>query len=212
MNRRPIVVLLALLILMLIGFLVWNLLLADETVEAFRETFDAPGEWDSGDDANALAAVTNGQYEITVRASSGIYRGSSPQQFADGIYEVTATQLAGPIDNGYGLALRLDPDSNSFYMFEISGDGFVWAGLCEDGCDNQGWVASPAVNQGTNNPNHLKVVVSGPEMSFFVNDEEVQTINDDRLASGQVAFLVETFGGGGVQVAFDNFSVSPVPE
>ena len=116
MNRRAFFALSAVVVL-LAGALIWSLLGRAETMETYSEPFDAPGEWDSGDDANALAEVVNSQYEITVRASSGIYRGTSPQQFGDGIYEVTATQLAGPIDNGYGLAIRLNPDSIS------NGDG-----------------------------------------------------------------------------------------
>ncbi|MCA9982897.1 MAG: hypothetical protein KDE59_01340 [Anaerolineales bacterium] len=210
--RRVIVIVVALAVLALGIFLVFRSGILQPAADSFTDSFDEPGEWDSGDDANAFAGVRDGHYEILVRASSGIFRGSAPHQFADGIYEVTATQVAGPLDNGYGLIIRLNPADNSFYMFEISGDGYVWAGLCQSQCANQGWEASPAVKQGLNQPNLLRVVANGGEMTFIVNDQQVARINDATLAQGQVGFLVETFGGAGVQVNFDDFSVSPIPE
>ena len=210
--RSVIIVVFALAVLGLGMLLLFQSDLFRPSADTFSDSFDAAGEWDSGDDANAFAGVREGQYEILVRASSGIFRGSAPHQFADGIYEVTATQVAGPLDNGYGLIIRLNPDDNSFYMFEISGDGYVWAGLCQSQCDSQGWQASNAVHQGLNQPNLLRVVANGSEMTFIVNDQQVARINDATLAQGQVGFLVETFGGGGVQVNFDDFSVSPIPE
>ena len=210
--RQLIVAILAIAVLAAAGILWQRRGSFRPAVGRYSDNFDEPGAWDSGDDANALAGVRDGRYEILVRASSGIYRGSSPEQFADGVYEVRATQIAGPLDNGYGMVIKLDPDSNSFYMFEISGDGYVWAGLCQEQCDNQGWQAAPAVNQGLDNPNQLRIAVNGPEMVFSVNGTEVARLNDATINQGQVGFLVETFGGGGVQVAFDDFTVNPITE
>ena len=46
-------------------------------------------------------------------------------------------------------------------------------------------------------------------MIFYVNDEEVGRATDDSLDKGDIGLLTETFAPGGLQVAFDNFSVQP---
>ncbi len=175
----------------------------------FQESFDAPGEWQVGEDANAAAQVTAGRYEVLVKAPGSIYIGGNDLRFADGVVEVTATQVAGPVDNGYGLVLRHDPATNSFYMFEVSGDGFFWAGFCRQSCGNQGWEASPAVRPGLGAPNRLRVEASGANLTFIVNDVVVARVDDPGRSDGLVGLLVETFGLGGVQVAFDDLRVSP---
>ena len=145
-----------------------------------------------------------------VSAPADIYIGTYDARFGDGVYEVTATQVAGPLDNGYGLVFRADTDAQQFYLFEISGDGYVWIGYCEALCDNQGWQASDAVRTGLQAPNRLRVEAEGASLSFFVNDRPVGRIDDALVAAGAAGVLVETLGQPGVRVRFDDFQVAPL--
>jgi hypothetical protein len=185
---------------------------------AYEETFDSAGSWGEGTEADATGAVTNGRYELLVNADLGLWWSSGGEDFDDGVYEVEATQLEGPVDNGYGMIFRADENDN-FYLFEISGDGFTWIGRCAGGCEDEvvalvgdGWVASDAVNTGLNATNRLRVQAEGANLIFFVNDQEVGRVTDTTYSSGDIGVLVETLGEGGVKVGFDNFNVTPLDE
>jgi hypothetical protein len=145
-----------------------------------------------------------------------LYLASAGQNFDNEIYEVEATQVDGPLNNGFGMHFRVDDSSDSFYVFEISGDGFVWIGWCQELCDQDAvalvggdWFRSPAVKQGLQEKNHLRVIADGSLMTFFVNGVEVGRTSDSRLTEGDIAIMVETLGERGVRVVFDNFKVTP---
>jgi len=184
----------------------------------YEETFDDEGSWGTGEDLEARGEVSGGRYEFLVKAELGLFWATAGEQRADGIYQVEATQLDGPLDNGYGMMFRVDPDSNSFYLFEVSGDGYVWIGVCENSCEDEepltgdGWVASDAVRQGLNATNVLRVRAEGGNMIFFVNDQEVGRVTDNTLGQGDIGIMVETLGQGDVLVAFDNFTVTPLSD
>ncbi|MBK8984714.1 MAG: hypothetical protein IPM39_01315 [Chloroflexi bacterium] len=186
---------------------------------SYLETFDAPGKWRVGTDADAIGQVANGVYDLTVTADDVIIWTTAGESFGDGIYEMDATQVAGPLNNGYGLLFRLDNEKDDFYLFKISGDGYVWIGRYRGGgageaqpLIGQWWFESTAVQQGLNRTNRLKVQAEGGNMIFYVNDQEVGRVTDDAFKQGDVGLMVETLGLGGVQVQFDNVSVTPLGE
>ena len=137
------------------------------------------------------------------------------ESFANGRYSVEATQTEGPLDSGYGMLFRVDDTNDSFYLFEISGDGFVWVGRHDNGEDagpiiGQWWFESPAVRQGLNQTNTLTVQAEAGNLIFYVNDQEVGRITDNTYSRGDIGLMVETLGQGGIAVQFDNFSVTPL--
>ena len=184
----------------------------------YEESFDDAGKWGTGEDLEASGEVTGGRYEFLVKADLGLFWATAGEQLSDGVYQVEATQLDGPLDNGYGLMFRVDADTNSFYLFEVSGDGYIWIGVCQESCEDEqpliadGWFASEAVNQGLNAGNVLRARVEDGNMIFFVNDQEVGRVTDNTLSRGDIGIMVETLGQGGVLVAFDNFTVTPLSD
>jgi hypothetical protein len=183
---------------------------------AFQESFDEEGLWGSGISADVEGQVRDGAYELFVKSNQGVYMATAGQRFGDGVYEVDATQVAGPLNNGYGLLFRVDETDDSFYAFEVSGDGYVWIGYCTELCEAEAvalvgrdWFRSPAVKTGLQETNNLKVIVNGIRMTFFVNGLEVGRAVDDGREQGDVALAVEALGQPGVRVVFDNFSYTP---
>lgn len=183
----------------------------------YVETFDDPGEWSTGSDADVEGEVRNGVYNLLVEADDLFSWTTAGKEFGDGVYEVEATQVDGPLNNGYGMLFRVDNERDDFYLFMISGDGFVWIGRYRNGGDEEilplvgdWWFESPAVNQGLNNTNVLRVQAEGPNMIFYVNDQEVGRVSDDAFSRGDIGLMVRTLGVGGVQVQFDNFTVTPI--
>jgi len=183
----------------------------------FNETFDSEGNWGVGREADVSGAVTGGVYDLSVESSNGIFWSSAGVDLTDGTYVVEATQIEGPLDNGYGMLFMADMESDTFYLFEVSGDGYVWIGYCEAGCEgnitqlvNDGWFQSDAVRQGLNQTNELRVEVGEGTMVFFVNGQEVGRAFDETRFSGDVGVMVETIGAGGVRVHFDNYRYTPL--
>ncbi|MFZ0546561.1 MAG: hypothetical protein WAM60_14035 [Candidatus Promineifilaceae bacterium] len=187
------------------------------TDKDYNENFNQPGSWGIGDRSDIEGTIENGVYEMLVKSNYGIYYATAGEDFSDGIYEVKATQVDGPLNNGYGLLFRVNEETDSFYAFEVSGDGYVWIGRCSSLCDEDNvtlvggdWFRSPAVQTGLQATNHLQVIADGNRMTFLVNSVEVGRTSDTTFVSGDIAIVVETLGERGVRVVFDDFKVSPL--
>jgi hypothetical protein len=185
--------------------------------ETYEETFDEAGSWRVGSDGDATGQVQDGVYDLTVLADDVIIWTAAGQEFGDGVYQVEATQIDGPINNGYGMLFRLDDESDDFYLFKISGDGYAWIGRYRNGGEGEAeplvgewWFESPAIQQGLNKTNVLRVQAESANLIFFVNNVEVGRVTDDAFARGDIGLMVETLGLGGVRVQFDNFTVTPL--
>ncbi len=182
---------------------------------AFSETFDDTGSWGVGQAADVSGAVTGGVYDFYVESSRGSFWSTAGQNLADGTYTVEATQIDGPVDNGYGMIFNADMDQDNFYLFEVSSDGYVWIGRCEAGCQEEtvlvdrDWFASDAIRQGVNETNTLRVDVLEGDMVFYVNGLQVGRAFDNTYSSGDVGVFVETIGEGGLRVHFDNYDYTP---
>jgi hypothetical protein len=185
--------------------------------DTYVETFDEPGTWSAGSDLDVDGDVRDGMYDLLVEADNLLIWASAGEQFGDGIYEVEATAVAGPLNNGYGMVIRLDDDADNFYLFKISSDGFIWIGKMVNGGLDENvplvqdwWFESGAVKTGLDETNILRVRAESGNMIFFVNDQEVGRVTDNSFRSGDIGVMAETLGLGGVQVHFDNFTVSPL--
>lgn len=67
----------------------------------------------------------NGQFVMRVITSSYVgWTECTDVEYADFIMEVDATQVSGPDNNAYGVILRYGLESDEFYAFMISGDGY----------------------------------------------------------------------------------------
>jgi hypothetical protein len=181
----------------------------------WEETFDDAGTWSSGEDAYSRGGVADGAYVFEVLQNDVSRWASAGQNFSDGIYELEATQIDGPLDNGYGLLFRANAAAGDFYLFKISSDGYVWIGRYRDGAEEatiigEHWFESAAVQQGLNVANRLTVRAEAGNMIFYVNGQEVGRVTDNTFSSGDVGLLVQTLGGAPVTVSFDNLSVQPL--
>ncbi|MFK7801468.1 MAG: hypothetical protein AB8G95_07555 [Anaerolineae bacterium] len=186
------------------------------TTGPYSDSFDSVQSWATGENDQSRGVVAGGVYDFTVFTDTGIYWASAGERFGDGTYEVDATAISGPEDNGFGMVFMVDDDTGSFYLFEISSDGFVWIGRCENNCQGDmeilvegGWFESAAVKQGLGETNKLRVDADSGNLTFFVNNQEVGQAFDDTFTQGNIGIAVETIGIGDVQVHFDNYAYDP---
>ncbi|MGB1250087.1 MAG: hypothetical protein ACPG8W_05595 [Candidatus Promineifilaceae bacterium] len=184
--------------------------------QPYTEIFDEAGTWRVGEDPDVNGQVIDGVYQFEVSADVGTFWTTAGENFRNGLYSVEVTQTDGPIDAGYGLMLRVDDNNDSFYLFEISGDGYAWIGRCLAGCSeqtvliNDWWFETSAIKQGLGISNELKVEANAGNLLFFINDIEVGRVTDSILSQGDVGLFVETIGLGDVTIQFDNVRVSPL--
>lgn len=191
----------------------------------YLENFSEADEWGTGtitaeDDADfveAEALVNDGSFDFTVFAPEALFWSTASEQFGDGVYEMTATAVEGPLDNGFGMLFMFDNVREDFYMFEVSSDGYVWVGRYAAGGEiidsflEDGWLESGAVNVGLGEPNLLRVEVDNGNMTFYVNDQRVAEARDTTLREGNIGVFVETFSEGGARVQFDDFTYVSTP-
>jgi hypothetical protein len=188
---------------------------------SYSTTFDENDNWAVGSDGDVDGAIVDGRYEMLVKQSVGQFWTTAGENLSDGIYQVETTQLEGDLDAGYGMVYRLNTNDNqdSFYLFEISSDGYAFIARCENNCASrdetinlidQGWFTTPLINQGLNATNVLRVKAEGGNMIFSINGSEVGRASDSELRNGDIGLMVETIGFPGIKVAFDNFTVDPL--
>ncbi|MEZ4516417.1 MAG: hypothetical protein R3C44_06130 [Chloroflexota bacterium] len=179
----------------------------------FQEQFIAgqTGDWLLEQDDLSSAEIANEQLVLTINQPNTIqFATLQAPVFSDFVVEVDGRQRAGSPDSSYGVLFRVQ-DSQRFYRFSITSNGLyvierhnpdgTWTRLTQD------WLTSEAINQGQNVANRLKVIASGPELTFYVNDILLQQVTDATYPSGSVALSAGTFGGSSLQVSFDDLVV-----
>jgi hypothetical protein len=205
----------------LLVFLLAIFLVACSGSESYSTTFDEDGNWAVGSDGDVEGAVKDGRYEMLVKQPVGQFWTTAGENLSDGVYQVETTQLEGDLDAGYGMVYRLNTNDNqdSFYLFEISSDGYAFVARCENNCASrdetvnlidEGWFTTPLIKQGLNETNVLRVKAEGGNMIFSINGSEVGRASDSELRNGDIGLMVETIGFPGIKVAFDNFTVDPL--
>lgn len=169
---------------------------------------DSFGGWDDAFDAYTTKQYGNNRYQIEVTTSNLVAWGLANRDVADFEIEVEARLEDGAESNSYGILFRFQ-DRKNFYRFDISGDGFFlfskfingeWITLVD-------WTESQYINTGINANNILKVSAFGPNISLWVNGQQLATVTDDSLEHGNFGFFAGTFGEPYAWVSFDNLKL-----
>jgi hypothetical protein len=151
----------------------------------------------------------NDQYRILVETSQTDVWANPGLDFTDTVIEVEATKVGGSDDNDFGLICRYQ-DTQNFYFFIISSDGYYGVGKVENGSqaqiDGEGMDFSDAIKQG-NVTNDLRVDCIGDQLTLYANGTRLSSVTDSTFSSGDVGLLAGTFSEPGTDILFDNFVV-----
>lgn len=181
-------------------------------VVVYQDDFEDPESgWDVYNYGDTLALYQDGEYRLGVFRTDYVAWGNPEpvQDLGDFEIEVDARAVEGPLDNNLGLLVRYQEDHENFYWFQISSDGLFSVDRLEGGewVTVVNWQESTAIQQGLGVTNRLKVVCSGDQFTFYVNDTWLETVTDDTFASGNIGLAAGTFEEPGVVVHFDNLKV-----
>jgi hypothetical protein len=184
------------------------------------------------------ASIEEGALRLRIDDHAALAFSYAAPHFADFDLVASARAVGGPVDNGFGLVFRLqhhnnaDPADDDYYVFLISSDGYYRVLRVLDGRERviSDWIDSPAIRQGLDETNILRVVARGDTFQFFVNDtllplclpndpEGISTYaldtciqgtmvdlwQDASIAHGQIGVAAHSTvtGGPGVIVMFD---------
>lgn len=178
--------------------------------DLYRDDFSSPSSgWARSSTAVGSLDYFNGVYRILVNSTDYDLWAVPGKHFTDVRLEVDAARFGGPDENRFGLVCRYR-DSQDFYFFVISSDGYYALGRVLDGTRSllgQPMMAyNPAIVTGVA-PNHLRFDCAGTALTGYVNGQMVAITQDDSFASGDVGLIAGSFDQPGVEIVFDDFVV-----
>lgn len=123
--------------------------------------------------------------------------------------EVDAVSIGSVSSNRFGLICRYQ-DSQNFYFFIISSDGYYAIGKNHNGVYTLLGQEMMAYNENIQNgieKNRLRADCVDDILMFYVNDFPVAVISDLDFRLGDVGLIAGSFADPGTDVLFDNFIV-----
>lgn len=178
----------------------------------FQDDFSDPTSgWDRvSQGENTTSDYQDGQYVITVVADQYDGWANPGQYFAGDVsVEVDANKLSGPDDNEFGVICR-SQDSDNFYYFLISSDGYMGIGKAVDSewqnLSSDKLEPFDGILQGTQT-NTIRADCIGNTLSLYVNGKLAVETTDDSFSDGDVGLVAGSYKTGNVVIGFDNFVV-----
>jgi len=172
----------------------------------FEDEFDVNTTgWDRFANEGGIMDYFEGGYRILVRRPGLNFWSTPEKDYKDVRIEVDLLKLAGPDENRMGIMCRYHV--GSYYFFIISNDGYYAIGKFIGGETTllgQSEMQPNTLIQ-TNMINHLRADCVGNTLTFYVNFNEIATVQDSDLASGDIGVLAGSFSQPGVDVSFDHF-------
>jgi len=204
----------------LIGFLILaslscRTILATENADqsgkiVFKDDFSDPTSgWNRATSERGITDYSDGVYRIFVNQPNTDIWSKPGLSLRDVQIDVDALKVGGDRDNRFGIICRA-VDSNHFYTFIISSDGYFGIGRIS-GKDYElvGMEAlerSSAIRMGSE-LNHIRVDCIGSKLSLYINGQKIIEVEDTELSSGDVGLIAGTYETPGTDIRFDNFIV-----
>jgi hypothetical protein len=176
----------------------------------FQDDFsDTSSGWDRVNVEEGVTDYAEGVYRIYVNTDSTDVWANPGLNFTDTIIEVKAEKVGGPDDNDFGVICRYE-DTNNFYFFILSSDGYYGVGRVLDGVQEllgeEELMPSEAINIG-NETNDVKADCVGSTLTLYANGTQLTSVQDSSFTSGDVGLLAGTFDTPGTDIHFDDFVV-----
>lgn len=178
----------------------------------FQDNFASTDSgWNRVRDANGnITDYENDGYRILNNQPISHIWANPGLKFDDVHLDVDINKTGGPDDNYFGVICRY-LDGSNFYILAISSDGYYGIIKVKEGSLNllgaEQMQPSEAILQG-NAANHLSAECKGKELSLWVNEQLLLSVEDGEFSSGDVGLEVTTRRTSGVDVLFTNFSVT----
>jgi hypothetical protein len=176
----------------------------------FADNFSNPNSgWDRIQDSGGSIDYLNGKYRMMVNTADTDVWANPGKKFGDVSVQVNAAKVGGTDNNDYGVICRYQ-DSDHFYFFVISSDGYYGIGKAKD-CQfimvkGEDMLHKEDILKG-GETNAIQADCVGSTLSLSINGKVIDTQKDTDYTAGDVGLLAGTFAEAGVEVEFDDFIV-----
>jgi transcriptional regulator with XRE-family HTH domain len=162
---------------------------------------------DKSDNTGGSCQFIAGAYHVSEQTAGDSYKCYPDATFSNFAFEVQLTITQG--DCG-GIVFRDKPSEGS-YSFSICQHGMYrirkYANLSDS--TSMRHIHSSAIHAGLNQQNKIAVVASDNTMTFYVNEQQIDQIQDSSYTSGRIGFLAAPYHrqGHATDVAYTNARV-----
>jgi len=153
-------------------------------------------------------ALTNGAYHTSM-PQIGFFAScyDLSNNYSNFVFQVQMTILKG--DRG-GIIFRSGNFHSNFYLFRASQDGsynlFLYVDNNGSNTESLAQGTSPAIHRGLNQPNKIAVFARGSNLSFYINQQYVTSVDDTTYKSGSIGVFADDQNNP-TEVAFNNAEV-----
>lgn len=174
----------------------------------YREEFeDNTTGWDRLSNEKGILDYDGGGYRMLIQTPDTNMWATPEKNFGDVRIEADVFRLNGPDENRSGLICRYQ--NGDYYFFLISNDGYYAIGkfiggnailLGQAAMQPSDFINKEAVN-------HLRADCVGDTLNFYINYNQVASVQDGDFANGDVGLVGGAFAEPGVDLLFDHFIV-----
>jgi hypothetical protein len=151
--------------------------------------------WPEGDDTDPLAVINwtieGGKFRWKATANDSFVWWVYPTMDAvtDFSLSVQMQQTSGAVDGEGGLIYRVQ-EPGLYYTFELNGlDQYAVYSHLDDGWHTLiDWSDSDAIREDA--PNQLTVVATGSHFEYFINQQNVASLDDASITDGMAGLLI----------------------
>lgn len=174
----------------------------------YQEDFESNTTgWDRVSNEHGIMDYDSGGYRMLVQQSDFNLWSTPEKEFGDVRIEADVFRLGGPEENRMGLMCRYR--NGDYYFFIISNDGYYAIGKFIGGqtllLGQTAMQPSEFIQKGA--VNHLRADCTGSTLTYYINYNQVASVQDTDFPSGDVGLLAGAFTQPGVDVLFDHFTV-----
>jgi len=164
--------------------------------------------WNTESDTQIRRGVQDGEFFIAVDDDLADAWATHQTALGDAIIEVTAHKTAGPDTNNYGVMCRYQ-DPENYYFLQLGSDGTYAISRYLNGESTMlvDWTSSNEVHTGAE-ANLIRAECVGETLSLYANDSLLASVMDAGLKYGQIALAAGTYDDPGVQINFDDLTVT----
>ncbi len=184
----------------------------------FSDPFDDEyGGWYTGTESDefvsSVVSITDGKYNIRMTAKKPVFWRLKPDLgYLDDFYATVEMQkISGADTSDFGLVFR---NMDGYYYFGINAPSRRYTLLA---FIDEEWLTftqfKRALEIDPTGINRLSVLAQGSTFTVFINDEEVETFEDDELDRGSVGIGLGLLKAGNtLNLEVDNFEVTAPKE
>lgn len=160
----------------------------------WRDTFSGSNNFYTTTDENVQFNYANDAFNMTAYNNQGWHSWSLGNRRIANFY-LEATFKVGDCSSNdqYGLVFRA-PDTSQGYFYVIRCGGTFGLIRWDTMTQLIDWKPIVSLHSGPNQVNRVGVMAFGTELTFYINGEEIQKINNERYVEGLFGFFISSYG------------------